>query len=177
MKFVPDLPATKRSAIDSLRYDLYLKIFLEFKEIFWNKEINVDTILHVSSVRGLFVQFEPLMITNTTPILFTTVTGEVAKNIYSQSLENTTAQIMKVLRVIYGEGIPDPVSVTIPDWWVNPLFRGTYSNVPPGIVKCALKEALKRLHFSGEATSIDYSSYVHGGYFSGIDAAKEIMNK
>ena len=52
--------------------------------------------------------------------------------VYEQSLEDTTAQAMKSLRTIYGPSVPDPIGVTIPDWWVNPLFHGTYSNIPPG---------------------------------------------
>ena len=87
--------------------------------------------------------------------------------------------IMKGLRQIYGDDIPDPISVTIPDWWVNPLFRGTYSNLPPGLStakRLPLLQPAGRLHFSGEATSDKYSGYLHGGYFSGIRAAKEVLN-
>ena len=94
------------------------------------KETYVDSILCVDPVRGHFDQFQPL--TKTTPVLFATVTGDIAKMVYNQSLEDTTAQVMKCLRTIYGPGVPDPIGVTIPDWWVNPLFHGTYSNIPPG---------------------------------------------
>jgi monoamine oxidase len=31
------------------------------------------------------------------------------------------------------------------------------------------------LHFAGEATSDDYIGYLHGGYYSGIRAAREIL--
>ena len=156
LRFVPELPTVKRKAIDTLGFALYLKIFLEFEEVFWKKEVNVVSILRVDSIRGHFVQFQPL--TNTTPILFTTVTGEVAKSVYNQSTEETTALIMKGLRQIYGDDIPDPISVTIPDWWVNPLFRGTYSNIPPFRFSEIgnLQEAVGRLHFGGEATSEEY---------------------
>ena len=177
IRFVPELPVVKRKAIDTLGFALYLKIFLEFEEIFWKKEVNIISFLRVDSIRGHFVQFQPL--SNTTPILFTTVTGEVAKSVYNQSTEETTALIMKGLRQIYGDDIPDPISVTIPDWWVNPLFRGTYSNIPPFRFSEIgnLREAVGRLHFGGEATSDEYNGYLHGAYYSGIDAAKEVMKK
>lgn len=178
IKFKPDLPAPKKNAINVFDFVLYLKIFLEFEEIFWKKDAYVDSILCADSVRGNFVQFEPL--TNSTPVIFTTVTGEVAKMVYNQSVEDTTAQIMEALRLIYGNEIPDPVSVTIPDWWVNPLFRGTYSNHPPGFSDAemsALKAPVGGLHFGGEATNEAYTGYVHGGYYSGIEAAKEVMER
>ena len=72
VRFVPDLPEAKKNAIDYLDFVLYLKIFLEFEEIFWEEETYVDSILHVDPVRGHFVQFQPL--TKTTPVLFATVT-------------------------------------------------------------------------------------------------------
>ena len=82
VRFVPELPSAKRSAIDTwiFAFGLYLKIFLEFEEIFWKEEVN-DDYLRIDSMRGHFVEFKSL--SNTTPILFTTVTGEVAKSVYS----------------------------------------------------------------------------------------------
>ena len=179
VSFVPELPQAKRNAITSLDYILYLKIFMEFQEVFWKKEIGTDSVLRVDPVRGHYVQFQPLG--GPTPVLFFTVTGDTAKQVYHQSLEETTAQIMKALRVIYGStGVPDPISVTVPDWWVNPLYRGTYSNVPPGFGDQEMEDlqaAEGRLHFGGEATSDKYSGYVHGAYFSGIDVAKQVVRE
>ena len=178
VRFVPDLPEAKKNAIDYLDFILYLKIFLEFEEIFWVKETYVDSILCVDPVRGHFDQFQPL--TKTTPVLFATVTGDIAKMVYNQSLEDTTAQVMKCLRTIYGPGVPDPIGVTIPDWWVNPLFHGTYSNIPPGFGDKQMTDfqaAAGRLYFGGEATSDAYGGYVHGGYFSGINVAKQVLKE
>ena len=175
--FKPDLPTPKKNAIAAHDFVLYLKIFLEFEEIFWEKDAWVDTILRVDSVHGHFVLFEPL--TNSTPVLFTIVTGEVAKIVYNQSVEDTTAQVMVALRLIYGNEVPDPVGVTIPDWWVNPLFRGMYSNYPPGFSDAemsALKSPVGGLHFGGEVMSEAYAGFVHGGYYSGIEVAKEIID-
>ena len=173
--FKPDLPAPKKNVISRYDFVLYLKIFLEFEEIFWEKDA-YTSVLRVDSVRGHFVQFAPL--TNSTPVLFTTVTGEVAMIVYNQSVEDTTAQVMAALRLIYGNEVPDPVSVTIPDWWVNPLFRGVYIGFPPGFSDAemsALKAPVRGLHFGGEAMSEPYAGYVHGGYYSGIEVAKEVM--
>ena len=173
VKFIPDLPAAKKSVINAGGFCLYLKIFLEFDHIFWKGEEYVDNILHIDKIRGYYAQFQ--LINATSPILFTTLTGDLAKMVYNQSVEETTSQIMKVLRSVYGETIPDPIEVTIPDWWVNPFYRGMYSTPPLGFEPKTLAEPVGQLHFAGEATSICYFGYVHGGYFSGIDAANEII--
>ena len=175
VKFIPDLPAAKKSAINAGGFCLYLKIFLEFDHIFWKGEEYVDNILRIDRIRGHYTQFQPL--NPSSPILFTTLTGDLAKMVYKQSVEETTSQIMKVLRSIYGEAIPDPIEVTIPDWWVNPFYRGMYSTPSLGFEAKALAEPVGRLHFAGEATSVRYFGYVHGGYFSGIDAANEIIKR
>ena len=178
VKFIPSIPTGKRSIIDKGQFCLYLKIFLEFEEIFWKEDLIVDSIIRIDPIRGRYIQFQPL--NKFTPILFTTVTGEMAKMVYNQTVEETTNQIMKILRTIYGEAIHDPISVTIPDWWLNPFYKGMYTTYPVGFQEEEVKilaEPLGRLHFGGEATSYQYSGYVHGGYFSGIDVANEIMKR
>ena len=178
VKFIPDLPAAKKSAINAGGFRLYLKIFLEFDHIFWKGEEYVVNILHIDKIRGYYGQFEPFNATS--PILFATLTGDLAKMVYNQSVEETTSQIMKVLRSIYGEAIPDPIEVIIPDWWVNPFYRGMYSTPPLGFGTSQTKtlaEPVGRLHFAREATSVRYFGYVHGGYFSGIDVANEIIKR
>ena len=178
IKFTPPLPIAKKYAINKYRFVLYLKIFLEFEEEFWRNDNNVDTFLRVDAVRGRYVQFQPIR--KSLPILFTTVTGKIAEMVYNQSVKETSDQIMTILRLIFGEGIPEPIKVTIPDWWVNPLYSGMFSSTPLGCdtdtVK-TLSQPVGRLHFGGEATDKKFMGFVHGGYFSGIDTANEIINR
>ena len=84
---------------------------------------------------------------------------------------------MQVLQKLYGSQIPDPVSITIPDWGVNPHFMGMYSDFPPGYghLRDGLVSPAGRLYFGGEATNSDYNGYLHGAYFSGIDVANQII--
>ena len=176
VKFIPPLPTTKRDAINKYEYVLFLKIFLEFEEEFWRDDNMVDNFRHVDSIRGHFVIF--LKIQKSIPVLFTIVTSEVAKMVYKQSVSETTSQIMKVLRNIYGESTPEPVRVTIPDWGVNPFYYGMFSATPLGVdeeVMGMLSQPVGRLHFGGEATSQKYFGFLHGGYFSGINTANEII--
>jgi polyamine oxidase len=76
--------------------------------------------------------------------------------------------------------IPKPNGFLLPKWHSDPLFRGSYSNWPAGYLK-ALQAQLSapvgdgRLVFSGEATSCEYYGFLHGAYFEGIRAAKEVL--
>ena len=176
VKFIPSLPTAKRDAINTYDYVWFLKIFLEFEEEFWRDDNMVDNLLHVDSIRGHYVLFKPIR--KSTPILFTIVTGEIAKMVYKQSISETTSQIMKVLRNIYGESIPEPVRVTIPDWGVNPFYYGMFSSLPLGVNEDTinnLSQPAGRLHFGGEATNLKYPGLVHGGYISGIDSANNVI--
>ena len=176
VKFTPDLPQEKQNAINNLYDALYLKIFLEFEETFWQTDVNY--IFHADPDRGHFFHFQSL--SQDLPgsnILMATVTGRWATAVYNQTTDATKSQIMQVLRKVYGSQIPDPVGVTIPDWGINPFYMGMYSDFPPGYehLREDLVSHAGRVYFGGEATNDKYSAYVHGAYFSGIDAANQVI--
>ena len=177
VKFTPELPQIKQNAFDHAYDALFLKIFLEFDETFW--PIDANYILHADEERGHFCIFQslPQHFPGQPSILLATVTGRWAAAVYDQTSNATQSQIMQVLQKLYGSQIPDPVSITIPDWGVNPHFMGMYSDFPPGYghLRDDLVSPAGRLYFGGEATSSDYNGYLHGAYFSGIDVANQII--
>ena len=176
--FDPPLPQSKIDAMKNLSDAFYLKIFLEFETIFW--DTGIDYILHVDPVRGNYIHFQSLARYPATwpSVLIATVIGKNAEAVYVQSKEKTTADIMLILRKIYGQKLADPVNVVIPDWGINPYYKGMYSLVRVGYSehdKKQLAAPLGRLYFGGEATSGCCSAYVHGAYLSGIDVANAIL--
>ena len=178
VNFTPELPHAKQKAFKYLYNGLYLKIFLEFEETFW--PIDANYILHADEKRGHFCHFQSLsqdFPPGQPSILLATVTGRWAIAVYNQTPNTTQSQVMQVLRKLYGSQIPDPVSITIPDWGVNPQFMGMYSDFPPGYghLRADLISPAGRLYFGGEATNDKYSGYVHGAYFSGIDVANQVI--
>ena len=84
---------------------------------------------------------------------------------------------MSILRTIYGDNVTTPLNVSRPDWYINPLFLGTFSNVRPGATDniSDLAAPVGTLYFAGEATDADYFSFVHGAYFQGIRAAIDVI--
>ena len=85
---------------------------------------------------------------------------------------------MKVLREMYGPSIPDAVDVLVPDLVENPLFYGSYSQIPSSMQESdikAFRSNVNRLYFSGEACSFFYFGFVHGAYLEGVDTANQIL--
>lgn len=78
--------------------------------------------------------------------------------------------------------IPDPVSIRISRWHLNPLTRGSYSyqateSEVASITSATLAEPVSNLFFAGEATHEKYFSTVHGAIESGFREADRILNR
>jgi len=91
----------------------------------------------------------------------------------------TTAQLMEVLKKMYGPDIPDPTEIYIPRWAHDPLFRGSFSQWPTGFTSedhDRLEEPVGRLYFAGEGYSRYYFGYVHGALLSGQQVALDVIS-
>ena len=177
VQFIPDLPSWKSDIINAFDLLNYLKIFVEFNETFWDK---VQYIGYADKQRGYYPLFQPMeqFLPGNPNVILATLTGALADHVVNQPIEVTTLELTQVLRTIYGEGIPDPVDILVCDWRNDPLFLGTYSNVPIGVSDYARQMIANpngRLYFCGEATS-RYIGFVHGAYLSGIDTANTILD-
>ena len=178
--FDPPLPQDKVNAINQFRMNHYLNIVLEFQTRFW--EDNIEFIGHVNETNGrYFPLFKVLTHVQNANVLFCTLTKELADQVIRQSEEETKREIINVINHAYNLTLPtsDIVTLFIPDWDTNPLFLGSYSNVPLGVTNqtyATLREPLgDRLFISGEVTNQNYSGFVHGGLFSGIDSANDLI--
>jgi monoamine oxidase len=63
-------------------------------------------------------------------------------------------------------------------WGADPFARGSYSYALPGMAECRATLAVPvdgRLFFAGEACSKGDFSTAHGGYFTGVAAAEQVM--
>ncbi len=176
IRFQPELPEEKLNAINLLSMAHCLKIFVSFNESFWD---NLEFIGYAAEDRGYYPVFQDLQILPERPnSLIFTLKEDLADSIVRQPVEETKEQIMTVLRTIYGDGIPDIEDILVPDWDINPLYFGSYSNSPVGATRVTRKTIAKpagRLWFSGEATSVRYNGYVHGAFLSGESTAKKIL--
>ena len=177
MKFEPDLPRWKRDAINMFSMAHYLKIFAEFPTKFWD---DFEFIGHVSSERGYFPLFlsQNKFLSPGSNVLHITLTGETADRVALQNETDTKAELVQVLRGIYGSSVPEPTNLILSEWLTDPYVLGSFSNIPVGVnneVFSNLAAPVGRLYFSGEATSCKYNGFVHGAYLAGRDSADSVL--
>ena len=177
VKFDPPLPEWKQAAIDRLDMGVLNKVYLKFPKVFWGEE--VESIAYLGEKVGEWcdwLSFAPYV---GEPVLMAFHGGAKGFEIEDLSDDEIIVGAMKTLRVIYGEGIPEPDGFLITRWGKDPLAFGAYSHIPPfasGDDHEALFEPIDNvLFFAGEATSREYPATVHGAYLSGLNAADEIM--
>ena len=106
--FNPALPQWKKEVIFKNPMSVYIKIFLKFPSKFWDDH---EYILYASKERGRFPVFQDLeragILPNGSNVLLITVTEDEGRRIEQQAYNETKAEVMKLLRTIYGQGIPD----------------------------------------------------------------------
>ena len=66
-------------------------------------------------------------------ILIVTITDDESRRIEQQSDSDTLAEIMVVLRSMFGKDIPTANSIYVSRYFTDRLFRGTFSNWPIGV--------------------------------------------
>ena len=176
--FTPQLPEWKLEAIFKLSMVIYTKIFIKFPSKFWDDE---EYILYASQRRGYYTMMQNLEADSRLPkgtnILLITVTEEESVRLAYQSNEKTQEEIMEVLRGMYGKNIPEPIDIYYPRWGLDRYFFGSWANLPIGISRqdyVNLQAPVKQVFFAGEATHELYNGYVHGGYLTGVEQAKNI---
>jgi len=178
VSFSPELPSGKQRAIEALGFGVLNKVFLEFPNIFWEKEAHL--LGYISKEKGRFsewLNFVPLI---NEPILLAFNAGTFGLEIEDWSDAEIIELAMHTLKSIYGNGIPSPINQIITRWGKDPFSLGSYSsinkNASPAHYESLATSVDSQLYFAGEATHRNHPSTVHGAYLSGLRAAKEIIN-
>jgi len=153
----------------------YTKIFLQFppSQVFWNT--STQFFLYADPTqRGYYPVFQSLDSPDFLPgsgILFVTVIQDQSHRIESQSDTQTKAEVLAVLRRMFGaDNVPEPTAFMYPRWSLEPWAYGSYSNWPPGTtleMHQNLRANVERLWFAGEATSAEYFGFLQGAWFEG----------
>lgn len=180
VKFSPELPHWKKTALEKFNMGTYTKIFLQFNETFWPNE--TEYFLYASpTTRGYYPVFQSLSRNDFLPesnIIYVTVVSDQSYRVENMSDEETKDEIMAVLRQMFPDkDIPEPKAFMYPRWTKIPWAYGSYSNWPAGTT-LEMHENLRanadRLWFAGEATSAEYFGFLHGAYFEGRNTGEEV---
>ncbi|KAI3874757.1 hypothetical protein MKW98_019330 [Papaver atlanticum] len=181
INFVPDLLIL---AIYQFDMSVYTKIFLKFPHKFWPTGNDTEFFIYAHEKRGYYTIWQQLE--NEYPganCLLVTVTDDESRRIEQQPDSETKAEIMEVLRNMFGKNIPDATDILVPKWWSDRFYKGTFSNWPIGVTRLStirlgyvIHAPVGRVYFIGEHTSEHYNGYVHGAYLAGIDSANILIN-
>ena len=179
VRFVPELPEEKRTAISALGMGVLNKCYLRFPHAFWPHD--VDWLEYIPAQHGEWTEWVSFRRAAQWPILLGFNSADRGHEIEAWSDEQIVASAMKTLTVIFGSTIPSPVDYQVTRWASDPFARGSYSYHPVGstpAMRGALAQPLrKRLYFAGEATSTDYFGTAHGAYLSGVQAARDVLEE
>ena len=119
--FVPQLPSWKKTAIHSFELGTYTKIFMQFPWRFWD---NAQYLIYADpETRGYYPEFQPLDLPGVlegSGLMVATVVNDQSYRVESQSFEKTQAEVMEVLRTMYGPAIPDPTHLWYKRWSQTP---------------------------------------------------------
>lgn len=179
IEFLPSLPMWKILAIYQFDMAIYTKIFLKFPKTFWPTGNGTQFFLYAHEQRGYYTYWQSFE--NEYPganVLMVTVTDDQSRRVEQQPDSDTKAEIMQVLRNMFGKNIPDATDILVPKWWSDRFYKGTYSNWPVGVDKYEydqLRAPVGSVYFTGEYTSQLYTGFLHGAYLSGIDSANMLI--
>lgn len=121
VEFAPQLPSWKEDAIHSFELGTYTKIFMQFPQAFWD---NAQYLIYADrETRGYYPEFQPLDLPGVlegSGLMVATVVNDQSYRVEAQSFEETQAEVMEVLRSMYGPGIPDPTDLWYKRWTQTP---------------------------------------------------------
>ncbi|KAG9245157.1 putative flavin-containing polyamine oxidase [Calycina marina] len=181
VEFTPKLPDWKQEGIEGMQMGTYTKIFLQFPpdQQFW--DANTQFFLYADPYeRGWYPVWQSLSAPGFLPgsgILFATVVYTESYRAEQQSDDITKAEVMAVLKNMFGDYIPDPIDFMYPRWSTEPWAYGSYSNWPPGMsieTHQNLRANVGPLYFAGEATSTEYYGFLQGAFFEGQEVGSKL---
>ena len=178
VQFTPQLPVEKKEAIKHLAMGTLDRVYLEFPQVFWNKE--VDEINYIPQDHKRWLEIVNQYKINLNPGLTAFISGKQAQEMEHRTDKEIIHEVLSSLEVIYGKTLPKPINYKITRWNSDPFSRGSYSFIPvnsTGKYYSRLAEPVNgQLFFAGEATNRNYPASVHGAYLSGLRAAGEIIS-
>ena len=179
IKFIPSLPDKKIEAIKRLKMGTVNKYILKWDSAFWDTKTQYFGI--TTKEKGAFNYFMNCKTFQDKNILMTFSFGNESIELENKSDSTIKEQIMKNLKLMFGNNIPYPNFMIRTKWNSDNFTFGSYSYASVGSKKNDFKTISKsiknKVFFAGEHTSQDYRGTVHGAYLSGIREAENVINK
>ena len=176
VRFVPELPEKKRSAIKSLGFGSYQKTFLLFDE---GAAFPAGQVIRERTEGDPWSEWCNLSGFLGIPVLMAINAGPAARRVEVMSDKEMARDAVDALRRFTGVKLPAPRAVLATRWGADPFTRGAYSYAAVGSGPDQRRDLGRPLdggvYFAGEATSADHPSTAHGALLSGRAAARRIL--
>lgn len=179
--FSPALPAAKREAIDGIFMGDGIKIFVEFRERFYPDLIGFGGILEALTAEDHFIYDAAFRKDSPRHVLgLFAINAPAARYTGLPSGEAIIAEFLAELdRLFDGQASRHYLRHIIQNWSAEPFIRGSYSTTfdgsRPRMVEAIAEPLGERVHFAGEALSLDHQSTVHGACLSAMDAVQRLL--
>lgn len=175
--FQPALTEYKQQVIQRFGMGVLDKLYLQFPEIFWDKD--ADVIGVSNDKKGGFAVWINMAKITGKPILMAFSSGSFAKAMEQKTDEEIIQLALQRLSVAYGDMIPEPTSYARTRWFNDPYSKGSYSYFSLenelGDRKLLAQPIDNKILFAGEATAEFGFAQVPGAYITGVREAERIM--
>lgn len=189
VRFEPDLPAEKRSALKRLAMGKVVRVTLCFRERFWEQLHGMPDSRSLGDLSFLFSRDDDFptwwtKMPDRVPVITGWAPARSAEALAGLPKEAIIARavesLSRILQIKHAQVQSQLRAALFHDWDSDPFSRGAYSYVKAGGEGCQaiLGAPLDAtLFFAGEATDISgHNGTVHGAIASGKRTAAEIIN-
>lgn len=176
VRFVPELPADKQTAIAGLRMGPVIKLIYRFEEA-----VLPLGILALYSAGNPPMWWSPSFGQEAGTVVMTALaSGDYARDLLALGEAGALAKALGTLHSELNRPDLTPTDSRLVNWVGDPFSCGGYSVTPPGQAgtRAVLAQPVdNRLFWAGEATAPNpWAATVHGAYASGQRAAREILD-
>ena len=180
VRFEPGLPAAFTEPLGRMRMGLLNKVCLTFPRAFWDTRAEFLTFFN-DPPPLCYAWFNMLPHTGRAALVGFT-SGKMAREVEQMSDAAVLANVMgRMRRARRAASLPEPDAVRVSHWASDPFARGSYSFLAVG-GSGSDRERLglpvdNTLFFAGEATHRDDPASVHGAWWSGLRAARQVLGE
>ena len=177
--FSPPLPPVNAEALSRLEMNAFEKVFLRFPERFWDE--GVYAIRQQGPESRWWHSWYDLTALHGEPTLLTFAAGPAARGIRDWSDDEVVDSVLAQLRRLFGDRVPQPLSVRRTDWQDDPWSHGSYAYMTVGSTTADHDDLATPidgiLHLAGEATWTDDPATVPAAMLSGHRAAERVLGR
>ncbi|XP_078033315.1 uncharacterized protein LOC144468053 [Augochlora pura] len=199
--FTPQLPETKTKTIKALGFGNACKVYVAFKDDWYNKEGLKNKVLQLTWSQEELEEYKKdpkkmwmpyafgFSIVEYKPrLLMLWVSGKGSRLLEERPDEEVLEQVTEILNNFFSKtyNVSAPVAMTRSKWHQNKHFRGVYSYTSVETAKAnvrnddlaepIMKNGKPIILFAGEATSDDNAGTVNGAMVTGWREADRLIN-